>query len=298
MTIHEGTAIEISHVDELELDDDESPPTDPSPSVETDHAKRVDNPEDDLEKRLAWLAAEVRSTSAIQAQKKRAESVLEAREYKTALVPSAKEPPKDVDLPKVSFAAGVDSHREPTQITKRPSTHEWEFDTSEPEELSRTLPLDPNAAIPDPLPFDAPKAPKPQGRNRGLIAMLGIAAGLLVGIVAFPRIQYSFYRDEHAAMPYIHRGLGEAAYVAASRYHEWLQDGELVRLLLPPTISSDSSTVAPESSADEVPAPTSYFPFMKSSASAPAKPPPSASVIVPKRSPTLRIYESSNGIAP
>ena len=120
MTMHEGTAIEISHVDEFE--EEESPPTDPSPVVETDPTKRVDNPEDDLEKRLAWLAAEVRSTSAIQAQKKRAESVLEAREYKTALVPSAKEPPKDVDLPKVSFAAGVDSHREPTQITKRPST--------------------------------------------------------------------------------------------------------------------------------------------------------------------------------
>ncbi len=285
MTTNDATGIEITLVEEIELDDEESPPTDPSPVVQTSSPQRVDNPDDDLEKRLAWLAAEVRSTSAQQAQKKRAESVLEAREYKTALVPAAKEPPKDVDLPKVSFAAGVDSQREPTQIMKRPSTHEWEFNTSEPEELSRTLPLDPNAAIADPLPFDAPRASKPIGRSRAVIAAFGIAAGILLGGVAYPQILHSLYQDKYTLMPQVHGSLDEAADKAWERYNEWRQDGEMVQWLVPQPPTSALSTTAPETpSIAEFPdASGRYFPYVRPAVSTPkvVRPPPQRTVSDP-----------------
>lgn len=299
MTMHDGTALEALKVDELELDEieEEPPPTDPCPVVKTTDVQRIDNPEDDLETRLAWLAAEVRSTSAQQAQKKRAESVLEAREYKTALVPTSKESPKDVDLPKVSFAAGVDSQREPTQITKRPSmhegAHEWEFDTADPEELSRTLPLDPNASIPDPLPFDAPRAPKPLSRNRWLIALLGIAGGIFLGTLAYPAVIHSLLRPKYAAIPHLNRGVKEAAYKAEAVYGalEHYEEGVHSVLTSVSSVSSESRSAG----ISGFPAPNaSNGEYMKPMTSAQSKPHPSSNIIVP--APAPRKTEKKSGI--
>jgi hypothetical protein len=203
------------------IDMDEPPPTDPSPGVRRSPILESKTAEDDLEKRLAWLAKEVRSTSAEHAKKKRAESVLEAREYKTALVPAPTRPPMDIDLPKINLAVGVDPQRDPTLVGRRVSENEWEFDISDDEELSRTLPLDPHAPVPNPLPFRASPSNRPWRRRRFVIA-LGVLVGIVVGALLQRTLVNPATKSSASTIPtagYIAR---IAAVKADQRYQDWL----------------------------------------------------------------------------
>lgn len=269
-------------VTELEpLDVDELSPT--NPDVQVSVLPRLDNPEDDLEKRLAWLAEEVRSTSAEHAKKKRSETVLEAREYKTALVPATTQPPNDIDLPKVTLAAGVDPQRDPTLVGRRVSEIEWDFDISEPEELSRTMPLDPHAAVADPLPFHAPARARAPARHRTLVVALGTLGGILLGAFLHQSLARYSSESSYANLPPAKRGVGDAAQEAERSYLDWAT----TRVLLAP------DTVAETQNADPRPMPTSsaasvpsvagslFFRWVKPIPSAIPKPVGSAGIHVP-----------------
>lgn len=199
-----------------DVDMDKEPETDPCPAVGP-VLPRLDDGEDDLEKRLAWLAKEVRATSAEHAKKKRATSILEAREYKTALVPTSTRIPTDLRLPKVEIAPGVAPQLENT-IERRRTDNEWEVDVAEPEELARTLPLDPHAPVPDPLPFHAPTNTN-RPRARGFWVFAGtLLGGIAVGIVLQLSVSQMSQKSGLAAIPRVQR-VGDVFLDGAERIH-------------------------------------------------------------------------------
>jgi hypothetical protein len=147
--------------------------------------------------------------------------VLEAREYKTALVPAPTRPPVDIDLPKINLAVGVDPQRDPTLVGRRMSESKWEFDISDNEELSRTLPLDPLAPVPNPLPFSASPSKRPWPPRR-----LVVALGVLVGIVVGAILQRTFVSPATKSAASTVPTAGYIAHIAAvkadQRYQDWL----------------------------------------------------------------------------
>lgn len=261
-----NTVEEVS-LDEIEFD--ELPPTDPCPGTPITLVPRVDNPEDDLEKRLAWLAEEVRSTSAEYAKKKREESVLEAREYKTAAIPCPTQSPKDVDLPKITLALGVDPQRDPTLIGRRTSEHEWDFDVSDPEELSRTLPLDPHANIEEPLPFPTRTHARTSTPRKRFVVLMAALGGIVLGTVLHRAVMVRVSSD-YATVPYARYGPTIAAQRALERYEDWLTVHALAaqqaNASLPRPAPVVTTTAAPPaSSATHSP----YFPFVTPTLKAP-----------------------------
>jgi hypothetical protein len=269
----------------IDLDDqdiDEPPPTDPCPGSPISAAIRVDPSEDDLERRLAWLAAEVRSTSAEQARKKRQESVLEAREYKVATIPASSNRPIDADLPKVSLAAGVDPTREPTLVGRRPPEHEWDFDISDPEELSRTLPLDPHAPVADPLPFHVPRKKNETPRNSFLPVLVGSCL-VSFGALLLQSLVHSSTRAAFDEMPMAKRILAQAAVTAELHYDR----SETVRMLLPTVNSAESAEKPPAASSANMPtvAPTSnLFKYLQPDGPAKRQVAPSTQTSAPQTS--------------
>ena len=204
------------------LDLEEPPPTDPSPGSGGSVLPRIDNPEDDLETRLAWLAAEVRSTSVESAKKKRQESILSAREYKPAFVPVPTRMPTDLRLPKVSLAQGVNPQIEPTLIRPRVTENEW--DISDPEELSRTLPLDPNASVPDPLPFHQESKAQRHPRHARFVVAMAILGSFLVGSLLPRSWTNSFDESRYIAIPEAKLSATLIAQMTEHYYQAWLSD--------------------------------------------------------------------------
>lgn len=240
---------------EKEVDFEEPPPTDPCPGVVPVRSVRIDPSDGDLEKRLAWLAAEVRTTSAEHAKVRREQTVLERREYKSATVSTNNALPQDTDLPKVTLAIGVDPTRDPTLVGRRISEHHWDVDVSDPEELSRTLPLDTQTAIADPLPFH-PSSDKPSAERRSSAQFfLGLFLALFGGILLQHLAQASI-RTAFAAIPMAKRVLGQAAIFAELRYEQ----AETVRLLAPHVANANAQKKEARTSFSVIappPAPTS-----------------------------------------
>lgn len=211
-----------------EEDFEEPPPTDPCPGVLPALSVRIDPSDDDLEKRLAWLAQEVRTTSAEQAKIRREQTVLERREYKSVPVAVDTKQQQDPDLPKVTLAVGVDPKRDPTLVGRRISEHHWDFDIVDPEELSRTLPLDTQASLSDPLPFQ-PSMDKPVTRRAtSARVFLSLFVFFLVGL-SLQHLAHTSTRAALAAMPMAKRGLEHARLHAELRYDQ----AETVRMLAP-----------------------------------------------------------------
>lgn len=221
-----------------EEDFEEPPPTDPCPGVLPALSVRIDPSEDDLEKRLAWLAAEVRTTSAEQAKIRREQTVLERREYKSVPVSADAKQPQDPDLPKVTLAIGVDPKRDPTLVGRRISEHHWDFDVVDPEELSRTLPLDTQAAIADPLPFQPSMGQSITRRATSARVFLSLFLVFLVGL-SLQHLAHTSTRAAFAAMPMAKRGLEQARLRAELRYDQ----AETVWMLAP---SSAAAMNVPE----------------------------------------------------
>lgn len=274
---------------ELEVDDfEEPPPTDPCPGVIRASAIRIDPSDDDLEKRLAWLADEVRTTSAEQAKIRREQTVLERREYKTVPISTEVEQRQDPDLPKVTLAIGVDPKRDPTLVGRRISEHHWDFEIVDPEELSRTLPLDTQATIADPLPFQ-PSAdkPSPQRANSARI-FLGLLLVLFIGL-SLQHLAHTSSDAAFAELPMARRGLAQATISAELRYDQ----AETVRLLtLPaPRKAIESEALVPATStifAPSPPSPTStIFKYVKPHGSIQRK--PAVTNTPPDTQPTTRI---------
>lgn len=226
------------------LDLEEPPPTDPSPGTERGAERavlpRINNPEDDLETRLAWLAAEVRSTSAESAKERRKKSILAAREYKTAFVPAPTRIPTDLSLPKVSLALGVNPQIEPTLNHRRAAENEWEFDISDPEELSRTLPLDPNAAVPDPLPFHSESNTQRSRRHSKFVVALAILGGILIGSLLPRSLTNSINESRYASIPKAKSSATIIAQMTEHYYRAWLAN------LVKQTQEADGPSEIPE----------------------------------------------------
>jgi hypothetical protein len=239
-----------------EVDFEEPPPTDPCPGAIPRQSLRVDSAEDDLEKRLAWLAEEVRTASAEQAQIRRDNTVLERREYKNASILADAKQPQDLnaDLPKVTLAVGVDPKRDPTLVGRRISEHQWDFDVSDPDDLARTLPLDAQSAIADPLPFHSPPDKLAAHRAASSRGLIGLSLMLLGGLLQY--FIHSSSRAAFADIPMAQRKLGQAAMLADARYNS-ARDAETTRLIIPQIIQSTSANQDPSGS---IMAPSASFP--------------------------------------
>lgn len=214
---------------ELEEEDfEEPPPTDPCPGVLPALSVRIDPSDDDLEKRLAWLAEEVRTTSAEQAKIRRDQTVLERREYKNVPVAVDAKQQQDPDLPKVTLAIGVDPKRDPTLVGRRISEHHWDFDIVDPEELSRTLPLDTQTTRADPLPFQPSMDEPITRRATSARVFLGLFLFFVVGL-SLQHLAHTSTRAAFAAMPMAKKALEQARLLAELRYDQ----AETVWMLAP-----------------------------------------------------------------
>lgn len=181
---------------------------------------RLDPAQDDLEKRLAWLTKEIRAAGAEAARKKRSQSVLEAREYKTAAVPIAAPTPKDLDLPKVTLGPGIKAADEPATVERNGSDGAWHVDVSEPAEISRTLPLDPRIPIVDPFPFRTPRRGKSQSSSNWFVLALSVSGGILMGTFWQTVMPESWAHRNHVGTAF--GGARIAAMRADERYEDWL----------------------------------------------------------------------------
>lgn len=225
---------------------------------------RTDPAEDSLEKRLAWLTMEVRTASAEHAKKKRNESVLEARDYKTAAVPIATPQPKDLDLPKVTLAPSVKPSDEPHVVERNGSDAAWHFDVSDPAEVSRTLPIDPRAPIADPLPFRTATRGSTQQSPNWFVTSIAVLGGILIGTL-LQRMLPIALSSEQNRVGIAHGSARIAAFRALERYEDWLT----VRSLAAQWKHSRAMSQLPEESSTSTPAsvaaPSGHFPPLPSS---------------------------------
>jgi hypothetical protein len=115
----------------------------------------------------------------------------------------------------------VDPHRDPTIVGRRLTASEWEYAISEPDELSRTLPLDTHAPVPNPLPFTAPSVKRPRRRRKFLLA-LGVVVGILVGALLQRTLTNTATTSSASTLPSARYGASIAAMEADQRYQDWL----------------------------------------------------------------------------
>jgi len=259
-----------------EVDFEEPPPTDPCPGVLPRQSIRVDPSDDDLEKRLAWLAKEVRTTSAEQAKIRREKTVLERREYKNASISTNSKQPQDVNLPKVTLAVGIDPQRDPTLVGRQISEHQWDFDVSDPDELVRTLPLDTQSANAEPLPFRSSADKLVAHSGASSRAFIGLCMVFFGGLL----LQYFVHSSARAAfaeIPMAKRSLGYAAMLAESHYNS-AREAESARLLIPQIIQSPPPVkntpelpIAPSAIAPQAAPTSTIFRYVKPSASIQSK---------------------------
>lgn len=215
---------------------------------------------EDLEKRLAWLTKEIRAAGAEAAKKKRSQSVLEAREYKTAAVPIAAPAPKDLDLPKVTLGPGIKPADDPSTVERNGSDGAWQVDVSEPAEISRTQPLDPRIPIVDPFPFRASRRTKSQIASNWFVLAISVAGGILLGTFWQYMVPESWAHRDHVGTAF--GGARIAAIRADERYEDWLT----VRAMAAQWEHTKSAPKAiqevPESAPYSTPAVSRYFPYM------------------------------------
>lgn len=229
------------------------------PSGDT-RPSRVDPAQDDLEKRLAWLTKEIRAAGAEAARKKRSQSVLEAREYKTAAVPGAAPTPRDLDLPKVTLGPGLKPADDPSTVERNGSDGAWHVDVSEPAEVSRTLPLDPRIPIVDPFPFRAPRRAESAGPSNWFVLAISVLGGILMGTFWPYMVPESWARRDHVRTAF--GGARIAALRADERYEDWLTVRALAAQWEHTKNTPKAIEEVPESAPYAATPASRYFPYM------------------------------------